>query len=114
MIQQPQAQLKQAQIAAVLTVDLSRPILLMRHITQVEDPQIGEARGQHQAHHARRVAHMALGQLKPAAFLVGEEGFDMEPAPKANGGGNGHANGKDMEAELQRFLQQRKNKKDDE
>lgn len=43
-----------------------------------------------------------------------EEGFEVEPAPKANGGGNGHANGKDMEAELQRFLQQRKNKKDDE
>jgi proteasome assembly chaperone (PAC2) family protein len=43
-----------------------------------------------------------------------EEGFEMEPAPKGNGGGNGHANGKDMEAELQRFLQQRKNKKDNE
>lgn len=43
-----------------------------------------------------------------------EEGFEVEPAPKGNGGGNGHANGKDMEAELQRFLQQRKNKKDDE
>ena len=43
-----------------------------------------------------------------------EEGFEMKPAPKGNGGGNGHANGKDMEAELQRFLQQRKNKKDDE
>jgi len=43
-----------------------------------------------------------------------EEGFEVEPAPKGNGGGNGHANGKDMEAELQRFLQQRKNKKEDE
>ena len=43
-----------------------------------------------------------------------EEGFEVEPTPKGNGGGNGHANGKDMEAELQRFLQQRKNKKDDE
>lgn len=42
-----------------------------------------------------------------------QEGLEMEPAPKGNGG-NGHANGKDMEEELQRFLQQRKNKKDDE
>ena len=41
------------------------------------------------------------------------EGLEMEPAPKGNGG-NGHANGKDMEEELQRFLRQRKNKKDDE
>ncbi len=39
-----------------------------------------------------------------------QEGLEMEPAPK----GNGHANGKDMEEELQRFLRQRKNKKDDE
>lgn len=47
-----------------------------------------------------------------------EESFDVEPAaaaaPKGNGGGNGHANGKDMEEELQRFLRQRKDRKDDE
>src|SRR2546422_2264130 len=42
-----------------------------------------------------------------------QEGLEMEPAPKSEGG-NGHANGKDMEEELQRFLRQRKNKKDDE
>ena len=42
-----------------------------------------------------------------------QEGLEMEPAPKGNGG-NGHANGKDMEEELQRFLRQRKNKKDEE
>ena len=41
-----------------------------------------------------------------------QEGLEMDPAPKGNGG-NGHANGKDMEEELQRFLRQRK-KKDDE
>ena len=42
-----------------------------------------------------------------------QEGLEMDPAPKGNGG-NGHANGKDMEEELQRFLRQRKNKKDEE
>ncbi len=42
-----------------------------------------------------------------------EESLEMETAPKGNGG-NGHANGKDMEEELQRFLRQRKDKKDDE
>ena len=42
-----------------------------------------------------------------------QEGLEMEPPPKGNGG-NGHANGKDMEEELQRFLRQRKNKKDEE
>jgi proteasome assembly chaperone (PAC2) family protein len=42
-----------------------------------------------------------------------EEGLAMETAPKGNGG-NGHANGQDLEEELQRFLRQRKDKKEDE
>jgi proteasome assembly chaperone (PAC2) family protein len=41
-----------------------------------------------------------------------QEELTVEPAPKGNGG-NGHANGKDMEEALQQFLRQRK-KKDDE
>jgi hypothetical protein len=44
-----------------------------------------------------------------------QEDLTAEPAPKSSeGGGNGHANGKDMEEALQQFLRQRKNKKDDE
>ena len=48
-----------------------------------------------------------------------KDGLEMETAPQDKGGnghgnGNGHANGKDMEEELQRFLQQRKDRKDDE
>ena len=43
-----------------------------------------------------------------------EEGLETEPAaPDKTGNGNGHANGKDMAEELQRFLQQRKDRKDD-
>lgn len=43
-----------------------------------------------------------------------QEDFAVEPAPKSQeGGGNGHANGKDMEEALQQFLRQRK-KKDEE
>lgn len=41
------------------------------------------------------------------------ENLAVETAPKSSGG-NGHANGKDMEEELQHFLRQRKDKKDDE
>lgn len=41
------------------------------------------------------------------------ENLAVETVPKS-GGGNGHANGKDMEEELQHFLRQRKDKKDDE
>ena len=48
-----------------------------------------------------------------------EEGLEMESAAQdtegnGHGNGNGHANGKDMAEELQRFLQQRKDRKDDE
>jgi len=44
-----------------------------------------------------------------------QEDLTVEPASKSSeGGGNGHANGKDMEEALQQFLRQRKNKKDDE
>ncbi len=44
-----------------------------------------------------------------------QEELTAEPAPKSSeGGGNGHANGKDMEEALQQFLRQRRNKKDDE
>ncbi len=44
-----------------------------------------------------------------------EEGLEMETAAQDKAGnGNGHANGKDMAEELQRFLQQRKDRKDDE
>ena len=45
-----------------------------------------------------------------------EEGLHMDTASPENGGnghGNGHANGKDMAEELKRFLQQRKDRKDD-
>jgi proteasome assembly chaperone (PAC2) family protein len=42
-----------------------------------------------------------------------EDSLEAEPVTKGNGG-NGHANGKDMEEELQQFLRRRKDKKDDE
>ena len=42
-----------------------------------------------------------------------EEGVGLETAPKGKGNGNGHANGHDMEDALQRFLQQRKDDKDE-
>jgi hypothetical protein len=41
-----------------------------------------------------------------------EESLSMEPTPKGNGG-NGHANGKDLEEELQRFLRQRKKREEE-
>ena len=43
-----------------------------------------------------------------------QEEVAVESAPKTQeGGGNGHANGKDMEEALQQFLRQRKKKDED-
>lgn len=43
-----------------------------------------------------------------------QEDVTVEPAPKSQeGGGNGHANGKDMEEALQQFLRQRRKKDED-
>src|SRR5437867_747390 len=77
MIQKPQTQLKQTQIATMPTMNLRRPAVLMRQRTQVNDPQVSEAGGQHQTHYADRITQMAPVQLKTPAFLVGKEGFNV-------------------------------------
>jgi proteasome assembly chaperone (PAC2) family protein len=68
----------------------------------------------------KRVAQAVAENPNMAAYVrqleerEQEESLIMEEAPPKGNGGNGHANGKDMEEELQRFLRQRKDKKDDE
>jgi proteasome assembly chaperone (PAC2) family protein len=67
----------------------------------------------------KKVAHAVAENPNMAAYVRQleerdrEEELELETAPKGNGG-NGHANGKDLEEDLQRFLRQRKEKKDDE
>jgi predicted ATP-grasp superfamily ATP-dependent carboligase len=67
----------------------------------------------------KRVAQAVAENPNMAAYVrqleerEREADLEMETAPKSEGG-NGHANGKDMEEELQRFLRQRKDKKDEE
>ncbi|HEV8718159.1 MAG TPA: PAC2 family protein [Candidatus Binatia bacterium] len=67
----------------------------------------------------KKVAHAVAENPNMAAYVrqleerEREEDLEMETAPKGNGG-NGHANGKDLEEDLQRFLRHRKDKKDDE
>lgn len=77
IVQQAQAQLKQAQIAPMAAMDVRHPALVMRHRPQVNEPQVGQAGRQHQAGHAHRIAHMASIQLKSPAFLVGKEGLNV-------------------------------------
>ena len=43
------------------------------------NPDVSQAGGKHQAGQAAGVRDMAFVQMKAAAFLVGEEGFNSEP-----------------------------------
>ena len=67
----------------------------------------------------KKVAEAVAGNPNMAAYVKQleeseqEEGIELETAPKPNGG-NGHANGHDIENALQRFLQQRKSGDDEE
>lgn len=76
MRQEPQAQLEQTQIAPMTTMNNGLPTILLGARAQVDHPQVGPARRQHQAGDAGRVAQMALVQLKSPAFLVRKESFN--------------------------------------
>ena len=93
IIQQSQAQLEQAQITAMPTMNHRPPIVFMHDRAQVNDPQISQTSGEHQPLHTFRVAQVTAVQLKTPAFLVGKEGFDVHafaiPAaggPRVRGG----------------------------
>ena len=79
IIQQPQAQLEQAQITAVTPMNHRQPIVCMRERAQVNNPQVSQASGEHQPVHTFRIAQVTSVQLKTPAFLVGKEGFDLIP-----------------------------------
>ena len=54
------------------------PILSQCHEAEIDDPQIGQASCDHQGAQAFRIRQMAFVEVKSAAFLVGEEGFDLK------------------------------------
>src|SRR5450759_178154 len=76
VVQEGQAQLKQAQIAAVRPMDDLLPPLEMAEGTKVDHPDVGQAGGDQQPGQALRSADVALVQMKAATFLVGKEGFN--------------------------------------
>ena len=78
MLQQVQAQLEKAQVTAVRSVDDFDPVVSFGQRTQMNDPDVSQASGDHEPSQAPRVRDMALVQVEASAFLVGEEGFDAE------------------------------------
>ena len=79
IIQQPQAQLEQAEITAVAPMNQWQPTIFLRDCAQVNDPQISQTGSDHQPLHPPRIAQMASVQLKSPAFLVRKERFDVHP-----------------------------------
>ena len=78
MIEQGQPQPKQAPIAAIGAVNNTYPILSPGYKTEVHDPQVRQARRNHEGAQALGIGQMTFMQVKSAAFLVGEEGFDLK------------------------------------
>jgi hypothetical protein len=54
------------------------PILTQCGHTQVDDSHVSQAGGDHQNAETDRVGEMTFVEVKPAAFLIGEESFDLE------------------------------------
>ena len=76
VVQQPQAELKQAQVTAVTPMNNWQPVVILRNRAQANDPQIRRAGGDQQPTDRLRIAQMAAVDLKTPAFLVRKEGFD--------------------------------------
>src|SRR5437762_720479 len=75
--QQPQSEAKEAQIAAILPMQLAHPIIACGTDAEIDDPEIGQTRRDQQAAQALRVAEMAFMNLEPATFLIRKEGLDL-------------------------------------
>jgi len=55
------------------------PVMAQTTDAQIDDPEIGQARGNQQTTEACWIAQMARMQVKPATLLVREEGFNVRP-----------------------------------
>lgn len=59
-------------------MDDGNPMVANGETAQVNDPEIGQAGGDHQVTQSGWIGEMTFVQEKAATFLVGEKGFDLE------------------------------------
>jgi hypothetical protein len=78
MIEQVQAKLEKTQVTAIRAMDDLDPIIPLSNDTQVNDPDISQASGDHQACQTHWVRDLAFVQMEAPALLVGEEGSDAK------------------------------------
>ena len=55
------------------------PSIFGGHEPQIDDPDIGQTGGYHQAREPLGIGQMAFVEMESPAFLVRKEGFDAEP-----------------------------------
>src|SRR5580765_396310 len=77
--EQPQSEAKEAQITAILPMELVHPIIPHGTNAEIHDPEIGQARCDQQAPQTLWVAEMTLMDVEPTTFLIREEGLDLRP-----------------------------------
>ena len=68
MFQQVQAQLEEAQVTTVCTMNDRDPVVMLGLDTQKYDPDISQTSSYQQTRHALRVRDMALLQVEPRLF----------------------------------------------
>jgi hypothetical protein len=81
MLEQEETELQQAQVKAISATDDLVPSVLYRQGTQIDDPDILQARRNHQARQPLGIRHMTFVEMKPSTLLVGEKGFDPVTVP---------------------------------
>jgi hypothetical protein len=70
--------MEQAPITTIGAMDQANPIIAKGGQAQENNPEIGQASGDHQRAQALRVREMTFVEVKTAAFLIGEKGFDAK------------------------------------
>src|SRR5215216_3427831 len=75
--QQPQSETKEAQIAAILTMQLAHPIIPRGTDAEIHNPEIGQTRRDQQPPQARRLAQVTFMNLQSATFLIRKEALNL-------------------------------------
>ena len=79
MIEQTQAELKEAQVTTVSAMNDLDPIISFSNHTQIDDPDVGQTSSDQQASQTLWIGDVTFMQVEPSALLVGKEGFDAVP-----------------------------------
>lgn len=76
IVEKRQAQLEQAQVATMPSVDQTLPSFSDRRYSTDDDPVVGKEHGHQQAIDALRVRKVAFAQIETAPFIVRKASLD--------------------------------------